>query len=125
MKTLLVSAMAVLAFGQPALAQTSSGEVVTKARVDPSSITKLLIFPAGSLGLGEQGEVSVSVCVSAHGRASKVTITKSSGNDRLDQTTVDMLSQARYTPAKDASGKSVAMCDPPYTLTWVWRPPER
>lgn len=73
----------------------------------------------------ELGAVAASVCVSADGVPSDVKITKSSGNDRLDQATQKMLSGAHYRPAKDANGKPVAMCDPPCMITWKWTPPPR
>ena len=126
MKMRAVLVLAALTFSYPALAQTPSPEgPATKAKLDPNSVNRFLGTRDGQRAMTELGEVAASVCVSADGVASDVKITKSSGNDRLDQATQKMLTGARYQPAKDASGNPVAMCDPPYTITWKWTPPPR
>ena len=62
----------------------------------------------------------MSVCVDVEGRMSNVQIVKSSGFPRLDEATVTGLSKTRLDPAIGTDGKPIAMCNPPYTFTWVW-----
>ena len=77
-------------------------------------------YPAAAKRANEEGEVVVSVCVDVEGRMSNVQIVKSSGFPRLDEATVTGLSKTRLDPAIGTDGKPIAMCNPPYTFTWVW-----
>jgi periplasmic protein TonB len=81
-------------------------------------------YPPRALRAKEEGEVTVSMCMSAQGRASNVQVVKSSGNPQFDEATVKGMPRIPFTPAKDGSGKPIAWCDPPYQLTVVWRLPE-
>ncbi len=81
-------------------------------------------YPARALRAKEEGDVTVSMCVSIDGRASDVKLVKSSGNTLLDEATVKGMARLRYTPAKDSSGKPTAWCTPPYQLTVAWRLPK-
>ena len=126
MKTWSVLVLATIAFSQAALAQTPPSETpATKPRLEPSSLNSFFGSRDGKRAMTQLGEVTVSVCVSADGFASDAKIVKSSGDDQLDRATQKMLKGARYQPAKDANGNPVAMCDPPYLLTWAWTPRPR
>jgi TonB family protein len=57
----------------------------------------------------EQGTVAVVLDIAAEGRVTNCTITASSRSTILDATTCRILrARARFTPARDASGKAVA-----------------
>jgi TonB family protein len=126
MKPWSVPVLAAIAFSQAALAQTAAPQSpTTKPKLEPSSISRFLGTRDGKRAMTELGEVTVSVCVSAEGFASDAKIVKSSGNDQLDRATQKMLAGARYKAATDANGNPIAMCEPPYLVTWAWTPPPR
>lgn len=75
-------------------------------------------YPAASQRAGEQGEVTVSVCVGADGRMSDAKIVKSSGFPRLDDATLKGLPKTRLDPGVGTDGKPISVC--PYTFTMVW-----
>jgi protein TonB len=84
-------------------------------------------YPQQSRRLKEEGDVTVSMCMSADGRASDVKLVQSSGYDRLDDVTVREVARLPFTPAKDSSGKPTAWCPPTYPayqLTVSWRLPK-
>ena len=78
------------------------------------------VYPAMSRRLGEEGETTLAMCVDADGRASNVTVVKSSGSSRLDEAAVRGLTGNRLEPAVATDGLPIAMCDPPYQFTYVW-----
>ena len=78
-------------------------------------------YPSASRRAGEEGETRLSVCVDAEGRTSNAKIIKSSGSDRLDQAALKSLGNNRVDPATGSDGKPIAMCNPPWDITWVWR----
>ena len=77
-------------------------------------------YPAASKRAGEQGEVTVSVCVDASGRMTDVKLVKSSGFPRLDEATVKGMTKTRVEPAIGTDGKPMVYCNPPHTITIVW-----
>jgi protein TonB len=81
-------------------------------------------YPERARRAKEEAEVTVSMCVSAQGRASDVKLVRSSGKPYFDEATVKGMVKLRFTPAKDSSGKAVAWCDPPHVTTIVWRLPK-
>lgn len=78
-------------------------------------------YPPAAIRAKEEGEVTVSACVSESGQMSNVQLVKSSGFPRLDDATVKGLPRTRLDPAKNSDGKNTAYCNPPYTFTIVWR----
>lgn len=63
-------------------------------------------YPAGALRAGAQGRAVVQVTVSAQGRASGCTVTRTSGSELLDETTCLLFARrARFAPARDAQGR--------------------
>ena len=76
-----------------------------------------------SLRNREQGDVTVAMCISAEGKVSDLRVAKSSGYDRLDKATLDMVKKLRFLPAMDSCGKPIDWCNPPYQLTMNWRLP--
>lgn len=84
-------------------------------------------YPQSALRRKQEGEVTLSMCMSADGRASDVQVIKSSGVEALDEAAVKGVARLPFTPAKDSAGKAVAWCPPTYpayTMTLVWQLPK-
>lgn len=81
-------------------------------------------YPAKAIRAKQEGDVTVSMCVSIDGRASDVKLLESSGVDSLDEATVKGMTKLTFTPAKDSAGKNTAYCSPPYRLTVQWKLPK-
>lgn len=84
-------------------------------------------YPDAAIRKKQEGEVRLSMCMSADGRASQVKVIRSSGVESLDQAAVKGMAKLRFTPAKDGAGKAVAWCPPTYPayeMTLVWKLPE-
>lgn len=76
-------------------------------------------YPADALDLNQQGRVGVLVRVGAKGDVSDCIVTASSGSPALDAQTCRIVwLRAKFTPARDASGKPVAST---YQQSIVWR----
>lgn len=60
-------------------------------------------YPRLSRRMGEEGRVLLKVLVSAEGAANSVTIEKSSGSARLDQSALDSVKRWRFVPARKGS----------------------
>jgi TonB family protein len=90
---------------------------------DTAAIVRMMqeSYPAEARRLGQQGAVTVAMCVDANGRASNVRLLKSSGSAALDQATTEGVQLVRFTPGKDGEGKAIDWCDPPYALTVDWK----
>lgn len=71
------------------------------------------------------GDVGVSFCISKTGRTFNHKITEPSGYPQLDQATLIGLPYICWEPARDAKGRPVEICRPPYQMMVYWRPPER
>jgi protein TonB len=66
-------------------------------------------YPPGALRDGVSGVVGIIVMVAADGRVQACEVTKSSGNQQLDEATCRIYARrARFRPALDADGKPVA-----------------
>jgi TonB family protein len=64
-------------------------------------------YPKGSLENNEQGTVHYRVKINRKGVPSECEVTQSSGFQRLDLATCELLmSRARFTPSRDARGRS-------------------
>lgn len=64
-------------------------------------------YPKASLENNEQGTVHYRVKINRRGVASECEVTQSSGYERLDLATCELLmSRARFTPSRDGRGKS-------------------
>jgi protein TonB len=65
-------------------------------------------YPAAALRAGEQGVVEFSLDISAAGRVTACTVTRSSGSATLDATTCRLLTmRARFRPATDGKAEAV------------------
>ena len=64
-------------------------------------------YPAASRRLGEEGEVILSVSISADGRVNDARVKRSSGFARLDKSALDTVKKWRYIPARN-NGRPVA-----------------
>jgi TonB family protein len=104
--------------GAPVIDSAASSVVAVKPKL--GARFERPAYPAASLRAKEQGEVTVSVCVDAQGRMSDAKLIESSGFPRLDEATLKSLPRTRLEPAKDADGRAVAMCSPPFQFTYVW-----
>jgi TonB family protein len=64
-------------------------------------------YPKGSLANNEQGTVHYRVKIDRRGVPSQCEVTQSSGYERLDLATCNLLmSRARFTPARDSRGRA-------------------
>jgi protein TonB len=97
-----------------------------KPVADSNRLAQMLAedYPERARRSKEEAEVTVSMCVSAQGRASDVKLVRSSGKPYFDDATVKGMAKLRFSPAKDSAGKAVAWCDPPHVTTIVWRLPK-
>ena len=65
-------------------------------------------YPAAAIRAEDQGTTRFRLAVGADGRVTDCTVTSSSGSSALDSTTCRLMKQrARFTPARDSSGKAV------------------
>ena len=88
---------------------TSAPAVHARAKANLANLFSDEDYPAAALAAREQGSSSFTLDVGANGRVAGCTITRSSGSAALDSTTCRLLrSRARFTPAVDASGATVA-----------------
>lgn len=78
-------------------------------------------YPSASRRAGEEGETRLSICVDAEGRTSNAKLIRSSGSTRLDEAAIKSMNNNRVDPAIGTDGKPIAMCNPPWEITWVWR----
>jgi TonB family protein len=91
---------------------------------DPSGMAALLIdYPAPARRNRIEGDVVVSMCVGADGRAHDIKLVKSSGNKPLDDASLKGALKVRFRPGRDPSGNAVDWCDPPHVMTIRWRLP--
>ena len=76
-------------------------------------------YPKGALENGEHGTVYYHVKIDRQGRARECEVTQSSGYQRLDTATCDLLmSRARFTPSRDSRGRSTRST---YDGRVIWR----
>jgi len=97
-----------------------------KPVADKDRFAKMMVedYPPRALRAKQEGDVTVSMCVSIDGRASDVKLIRGSGVDSLDDATVKGIGKLRFKPAKDENGKDTAWCNPPYQLTVSWKLPK-
>ncbi|MDR3349100.1 MAG: energy transducer TonB [Acidaminococcales bacterium] len=65
-------------------------------------------YPSSAIAAGAQGTVSIRLFVSARGAVENVSLEKSSGWREIDASVLTAAKQWRFSPAKDAVGKSMA-----------------
>jgi TonB family protein len=109
-----VGILGVLA-GAPGFAQTPD---VAQGGASNGKTIGRETYPAESILNKEQGATLLSMCVETDGRITNVKVVKSSGHARLDRQSVESIKRQRMTPAKDAQGKPVRVCDHKMTLEW-------
>ncbi len=94
-----------------------------RAKVNLVSLFGDQDYPAAALAAREQGDVGFALDVGANGRVSGCTVTQSSGSSALDSATCSLVSsRARFTPATDAGGATVAD-KVRGKISWVLPPP--
>jgi protein TonB len=100
---------------------------VIKPKPDQQRFQEMLAenYPPALIRKKIGGDVGVSFCIDVNGKITDPKLTSSSGEESLDNATVKNITRVRFTPAKDSTGKNVAICNPPFELTVAWRPPER
>lgn len=78
-------------------------------------------YPPAAIRAEAQGRVVASLDIGTDGRVSACTVTTSSGNSDLDNTTCRIAkSRVRFSPAKDDNGNPIAS---KFTLPVTWRLP--
>jgi protein TonB len=101
-------AFAWMAMAAPGPAAAGAEEPV-RAQANLASYLSDDDYPAEAIRKGEQGLVAFRLEVSASGAVSGCTVELSSGSALLDASTCNILSErARFTPARDGSGRAVA-----------------
>ncbi|MBX9813828.1 MAG: energy transducer TonB [Sphingomonas sp.] len=76
-------------------------------------------YPASAKREGIQGRVVVALTIGANGRVTQCSVTTSSGNGELDNTTCRLAkSNGRFNPAKDSAGNAI---ESSYTLPVRWQ----
>ena len=66
-------------------------------------------YPRAALNAGASGTVGLRFVVGVNGRVSSCTVTRSSGNRDLDETTCKLIQKRfRYIPSRDAAGRAYA-----------------
>lgn len=85
---------------------------VVKARMGKNFPNSEDYYPAASKRLGEEGSVSVRVCVGPNGKlVEEPTIAQSSGSARLDEGAIKLAKAGRYIPGT-VDGKPTTDCFP-------------
>lgn len=87
----------------PAPAAPVAAPAAAAPRVLPSSAVRYLVppapvYPVVSRRLGEAGEVDLKVLIGIDGRARHVSVQRSSGHPRLDDSAVEAVREARFIP---------------------------
>ncbi len=89
------------------------------ARGNPGQYFNRDSYPPAAIREGAQGRVSVRLEVGTDGRVSGCTVTSSSGNADLDETTCRISrNRVRYTPAKDDAGNPIGSTVP-LSIRWT------
>lgn len=117
----VIVAIAMLA-GAPALAQKpplaiDDPSLTKKPEFDAERSTRPS-YPTQARRAGHSGETKVTLCVDETGRISNVALSKSSGSDLLDETTLAWAQDGLAMTPAEVDGVAVAVCD--YTFTNVW-----
>lgn len=75
-------------------------------------------YPAASMRAGETGTTKLRLCFDKDGKVTEVTLTESSGSQRLDEVTMAWVKKgARFSPAKSGD-VAVAVCGYPWQQVW-------
>ncbi len=86
-----------------------SQAVQARAKGDRAAWISTDDYPARALRQGEEGSVAISVRIGADGRVEGCAVTASSGFPSLDEATCRLYQRrARFTPARDDTGRAVA-----------------
>jgi protein TonB len=99
----------VILSGEAAACDDSKPAAAARAKVNLASLLSDQDYPAEARAAREQGLVGFALDVGANGRVAGCAITRSSGSATLDSATCRLIqSRARFTPALDAGGATVA-----------------
>jgi TonB family protein len=77
--------------------------------------------PAGQ-SAAPTGITKVSICIEKNGKISSVDLLRSSGDTKLDKTTIEELKKQRMNPPKDANGKATRVCGRVMDINWAAPP---
>jgi hypothetical protein len=112
--------------------QMNASSPVTRPRPNVQAFSQLLAdyYPPESLRQRQEGTVTACLCILASGEVAWTGLVKSSGWPLLDEATLIGLGNEfapirLFEPARDARGRPVDFCDPPYILDVQWNIPER
>jgi TonB family protein len=78
-------------------------------------------YPPLSTRAREQGDTTITACISATGVASDAHVEKSSGFPRLDEAAMAAMPNLRFEPARNGDGVPIDFCSPPYRFTMAWQ----
>lgn len=92
------------------VAASSDGNGKAQGLIPPNILKKAApSYPRAARQAGIEGAVVLKVQILANGRTGSITISRSSGNELLDNAAIAAVEQWRFVPAKDAnSGQAVA-----------------
>lgn len=98
---------------------SAKGPKPLKPLTNPGSWVTDDDYPAAAMRLGHDGTVGFQLQIDSSGLPAGCSVVQSSGFDELDQQVCHLLVQrARFSPARDASGKAIAA---PYKGRFTWR----
>lgn len=109
--------------GSPAAAGPQAAAVAARPQAmpagNPADWFPADAYPPEAKAAGQQGRTAFAIDVDAQGRVTSCNITTSSGSPLLDSTTCNLLvTNGRFKPAHDASGRAVAGV---WTSAMVWQ----
>lgn len=99
--------------------ESAKGAQPLKPLTNPGSWVTDDDYPPSAVRQGHDGTVAFQLQIDSTGLPAGCSITKTSGHDELDQQVCSLLVQrARFSPARDASGKAIAA---PYNGRFTWQ----
>lgn len=121
MRYAVSAVIAGLVLTAPASAQTPvdyrDPSVSVAPKFDPRKSTAPE-YPAAPMRAGEAGTTKLRLCFDTSGKVTDVSLTESSGSQRLDEVTIAWVRKgARFSPAK-SGGVAVAVCGYPWQQVW-------
>ena len=105
----LFALAAALAGGEAAASSEPGTVSPARAKANLASLFTDQDYPAEAIAAREEGSVGFTLDIGSNGRVTACTVTLSSGSSVLDEATCRLISsRARFTPAVDSAGQTVA-----------------
>jgi TonB family protein len=117
---LTLIAISLLAFLGTTAAFAQDGETMPPLPIgDQASWFPQNVYPAEAKRAYQQGKVAVKLSLDKNGKPTSCAVVLSSGFEALDSRTCELaLANARFNPARDASGKAVASTYTSRNVVW-------